>query len=1253
MRTCAKCPNNCVEAIGRISFERAYIWSASVLVLPLLWFGFTGCASNAHSDATLGTRPTGSVFGGQQPVSGGLIQLYAVGTTGDGSAATPLISAPVTTSDGTGTTDSNANAGNANNTLPTGSFTITGDYTCPSASSEVYLVSTGGNAGMGSGTNANLTLITALGQCGSLSSSTYVVLNELTTVSTIAALLNFMTSYQNVGSDSSDSSLLQTAFSVVNEYTNVANGTAPGPALPTGYSVSSISLQTLGDIVASCVNSAGGVAGDSSPCGQLFNLATISNSPAPTDTVGAIIGILSQPTANVAQIFALLPANGPFQPTLSTAPANWELPITSKTATQLVFTVQPSGTAAGSTISPAVEVSIEDASGNPQTSATDTVTLAIGANPGSGALSGTIPVNAINGVAVFPDISINNAGTGYTLVASSPGLTSATSGSFNFTAGSPGTIDPYRQYSDITPGQPIAQDVANAAINYIGAQWGGYNCTGLVWAVSDATGADYYESAYQVASAAGETIPQIRTTVVPDPGNPSSGVPATPFGFPGYVLPSAGTYGQWITVISTTGGSDKGWQYDVAIGDLVRIPKSAFTNHSWEHSFIVVGGDQQDGWEVIDNTDPTAGNPVTISKHTFGNLSNNYYGSNFYKEVANASFAYISYLNPQANTVPVVTSISPNPAPESNSNQQLTIRGSNFQNGATLTYYDTNDTPYPDHAANFVNSGQLVDPAFNDDSDAGTWTVVVVNPGSQSSTAFNFTVSLTNPVPTITGLTPAYLAAGAASQNLTINGAGFLDSSTVTFNGIFHTATFVSASQLTISLTTADLATAGTYPVVVTNPAPGGGSSSAASFIVSSTPPLGSGEWTWVSGAGTVNQLGVYGTQGVPAATNVPGARTEAASWTDNNGNFWLFGGATQSGPFNDLWRFNPTNDEWAWMSGSSSANQPGVYGTQGVPAAANIPGSRALATTWTDSGGNLWLFGGSTDTNDLWQFNPATQLWTWISGSGSYGPPGVYGTQGAPAATNAPGGRNEALGWIDSSGNLWLFGGSGYDSAGVYGELNDLWEFSPTTKMWTWVSGSSSMNQLGVYGTQGVPAATNVPGGRNGAISWTDSSDNFWLFGGSGFDGSNDSGGLLNDLWEFNPTTKMWTWVSGSSSANQPGVYGTQGVPAATNIPGGREYAVSWIDGSGNLWLFGGGAPNDLWEFSPTSEMWTWVSGSSSGSQPGVYGSQGVPAAANVPGSRQSASTWVDGSGNLWLFGGASQFDGGGALNDLWRYQP
>jgi uncharacterized repeat protein (TIGR03803 family) len=117
----------------------------------------------------------------------------------------------------------------------------------------------------------------------------------------------------------------------------------------------------------------------------------------------------------------------------------------------------------------------------------------------------------------------------------------------------------------------------------------------------------------------------------------------------------------------------------------------------------------------------------------------------------------------------------------------------------------------------------------------GPITVLTTVGETMSSISFTVTATAGNPVPTITGLNPSSLAAAAAPQTLTINGTGFIASSTVTFNGISHSITFVNASQITISLTTADLVTAGTYPVVVVNPAPGGGQSTPANFTVNSS----------------------------------------------------------------------------------------------------------------------------------------------------------------------------------------------------------------------------------------------------------------------------------------------------------------------------------------------------------------------------------------------------------------------------------
>ena len=90
----------------------------------------------------------------------------------------------------------------------------------------------------------------------------------------------------------------------------------------------------------------------------------------------------------------------------------------------------------------------------------------------------------------------------------------------------------------------------------------------------------------------------------------------------------------------------------------------------------------------------------------------------------------------------------------------------------------------------------------------------------------------TNPVPSISSLSPASLLVGGAAQTLTINGANFLAASTVTYNGIAHAPTYISAGQLTIALTASDLYALGNYPIVVSNPAPGGGASTQVSLQI-------------------------------------------------------------------------------------------------------------------------------------------------------------------------------------------------------------------------------------------------------------------------------------------------------------------------------------------------------------------------------------------------------------------------------------
>jgi N-acetylneuraminic acid mutarotase len=356
----------------------------------------------------------------------------------------------------------------------------------------------------------------------------------------------------------------------------------------------------------------------------------------------------------------------------------------------------------------------------------------------------------------------------------------------------------------------------------------------------------------------------------------------------------------------------------------------------------------------------------------------------------------------------------------------------------------------------------------------------------------------------------------------------------------------------------------------------------------------------------------------------------------------------------------------WTWISGSNTGNQVGIYGTQGTANLSNVPGARDLAVSWVDSSGKLWLFGGSgSDSannyqflNDLWAYDPATNEWTWVSGSNTGDQAGIYGD-----STSLPGARIAAVSWLDSSGNLWLFGGFGYDSAGKLDYLNDLWEYAPTSNEWTWVSGSSTADQKGTYGTKGIADPSNVPGARENAVSWVDSGGKLWLFGGNGYDLAGNVG-WINDLWKYDPTTNEWTWVSGSTSNSQAGIYGTKGVADPSNVPGARDSVVSWIDSGGKLWLFGGegldsaghnGWLNDLWKYDPTTNEWTWASGSTTVNQAPIYGTKGTAAPSNVPGAREEAVSWIDSSGKLWLFGGHGYISAGteAYLNDLWKYDP
>jgi hypothetical protein len=415
-----------VTRSGRHSLSALALVSTAALSLAL-----TGCVLGTVNYVVPAANPTSSlhltgvVHGGQQPVVGSAIKLWAVGNAGYGSAASNLIglysngsacsyapdtitgyviaggvvtftgtnklqagqtfsvsgltstsgialdgqtfvatvttgttfSASTTVAATATTTDSGTaipqcpgatSVGNEILSDGTGSFSITGDYTCPSPTTQVYITATGGNPGLAAGTNNKAIVLAApLGQCGNLNASTSVFLNEVTTAATAYALGQYFT--PTFGTSSTDSFGapnttqaqlgLSNAVATIGNLVGVSTGAAVASSTLTGAGSSitavpeSAKLNTVANILASCVNSLG-ASDPNGNCTSLFAAVTPTGGTAPTDVLQAAVDLSLNPTStnatdsatNISTLFNLQTATTPFIG-LAAAPTDWTLGI--------------------------------------------------------------------------------------------------------------------------------------------------------------------------------------------------------------------------------------------------------------------------------------------------------------------------------------------------------------------------------------------------------------------------------------------------------------------------------------------------------------------------------------------------------------------------------------------------------------------------------------------------------------------------------------------------------------------------------------------------------------------------------------------------------------------------------------------------------------------------------------------------------------------------------------------------------------
>ncbi len=271
----------------------------------------TGCALKPGQETPISSNPvsvassatiTGKIKGGQQPVSNAIVQVWQVGTTGYGMGAARLGSSAVSGSDG--------------------SFTLTGKYSCSAAAAGnntlVYVTADGGNPGLPdpATNNSAISMLVGLGTCGSLSASTFISINEVTTVASVYALAQFIGPGENIGSYGSSSQGLANAFATISNLVDTTAGVVRSVTPQGNGIVPQAELNTLGNIISPCVNSASPA---SPTCAGLFKAVTPGNGTAPTTVLAAALQIALNPGYNVSGVLGQSNASAPFQPSISAA----------------------------------------------------------------------------------------------------------------------------------------------------------------------------------------------------------------------------------------------------------------------------------------------------------------------------------------------------------------------------------------------------------------------------------------------------------------------------------------------------------------------------------------------------------------------------------------------------------------------------------------------------------------------------------------------------------------------------------------------------------------------------------------------------------------------------------------------------------------------------------------------------------------------------------------------------------------------
>jgi hypothetical protein len=328
--------------------------------------------------------------------------------------------------------------------------------------------------------------------------------------------------------------------------------------------------------------------------------------------------------------------------------------------------------------------------------------------------------------------------------------------------------------------------------------------------------------------------------------------------------------------------------------------------------------------------------------------------------------------------------------------------------------------------------------------------------------------------------------------------------------------------------------------------------------------------WTWMSGSSSTSaQEPNFGEMGVPSLENTPPPRQQAAFWTDDDGKLWLFGGTSDDGNLNDLWRFDPGDNTWTWVGGSSTVNDAGNDGTFGEFSSKAQPSARVVRHSWKDTDGRFLLYGGGDGFHEMWRYDPSINQWAFIYqcdvGEARFTASGTTDPDNNPEDTSSSSVSSTA------DGDLFWY----HD-----GVLEpDVWRFDIKLLQWEWIRRGDGSSQT-TYGTRGVASEDVTPGWWFKGSTVNDSQGYLWLIGGAAVCHDECLSYSSTDLmWRLTPETKNWVFVQGHSDwwGESMPVRGELNVEAETNDPGAIEVDAIWVDEDDSFWMYTIG---EMWRY-------------------------------------------------------------------------